>query len=204
MSAGARIPRQLFPVVPIPPNGDDYGAVLQWQDSSTGFTEESVFTGVEHADWRRFEWGFVPEAQPSLESLENDSIIQNILRFSRELIQKSIPTTQSNSNDVLTASGMVDSQHNAESDSSTNERPRKPRPTSNRGRINLRRRDQGNENRDSEDKSNSNEGDGNRDFEVFESFREKYFACPYRKFDSNWNYGVHDCDAGWEEISRLK
>jgi len=29
MSAGVLIPRQLFPVVPIPPNGDDYGTVLQ-------------------------------------------------------------------------------------------------------------------------------------------------------------------------------
>jgi hypothetical protein len=55
-----------------------------WMDPSTDFVEESLFIGVLKSDQRRFEWGFVTEAHGSPQNLENDSIIQTLLKSKQE------------------------------------------------------------------------------------------------------------------------
>lgn len=36
------------------------------------------------------------------------------------------------------------------------------------------------------------------------SSMSRNFACPYRKYEPNRDFGRHDCDAGWAQIHRLK
>jgi hypothetical protein len=99
-------PPQHFPQPHIP-EGEEY-QLLQWsEDPSAEFVEESLFTGVLDMNWRHFEWGFLIEVDGSPERLENDSIIQSILkRKLEEVSQESILLTQPK--EALVASGTTD------------------------------------------------------------------------------------------------
>ncbi|KAF4626071.1 hypothetical protein G7Y89_g12090 [Cudoniella acicularis] len=80
-------------------------------DPSTDSVEESLFVGVLKSDQRRFEWGFVTDAHGSSQSIENDSIIQSLLKHQhKRLSQGSRPTIQRRSSLSSATSGTINEQ----------------------------------------------------------------------------------------------
>ncbi|KAF8866264.1 hypothetical protein BDZ45DRAFT_336280 [Acephala macrosclerotiorum] len=73
----------MFPTTHIP-DDKEYQPLPWSQDPSILFVEESLFAGILDQDRRCYEWGCVTKAHELLKSLEDDPIIQSILKSKLE------------------------------------------------------------------------------------------------------------------------
>lgn len=84
-------------------------------------------------------------------------------------------------------------------------RPSKRRATSSRRPVDVPRGDDNNGNDEGDDNGDPIDRRGKQGRTGSDRrLATRLFACPYRKYAPNRNYGGHDCDAGWFEIPRLK
>lgn len=83
--------------------------------------------------------------------------------------------------------------------------PSKRRSNSSRKAIQTPGGDGDGDNDEDDNKGDPNERRGRQSRKGSDSsLMSRNFACPYRKYQPNRDFGGHDCDAGWPQIYRLK